>query len=200
MASVGLLIAAPADAAVITFDNLGITSGTQLNTAPGVGIVADGFNYTPGPDNSSGLDDLHIDNGQVGPWNGTASGGTHDDVVLTKAGGGTFSLFSFDYAGFQNGEVSFRVVGELQGGGQVFASFTPDGISDNTGPQIDFETFLFDSSWTNLVSATWHHPGGNQGLFYLDNIVTDVTAPEPATASLLVLAAAAALRRRRVRS
>lgn len=185
-----------AQAAIITFDDLGVAVGTQLSPAPGVGVVSNGFTYDPGPDNSSGFDDLHIDNGSIGPWNGTASGGTHDDVILAKQGGGTFSIQSFDYAGFAGGEVPFRVVGNLSGGGQLFASFSPDGVSDNTGPDTDFETFLFGSDWTNLESVVWHHPGGVSGIFYLDNIEVD-QVPEPMTLTLMGLATAGFIARRR---
>ena len=186
-----------AQAAVITFDDLGIGVATQLSPAEGVGVVSNGFTYTPGPDDNSGFNDLHIDNGEIGPWNGTASGGTHDDVILAKQGGGTFSIQSFDYAGFAGGEVPFRVVGNLSGGGQLFASFSPDGVSDNNGPDTDFETFLFGPDWTNLESVVWHHTGGVSGIFYLDNIEVD-QVPEPMTLTLMGLATAGFLARRRL--
>ena len=101
-------------AATITFEDLGVAPGTQLNPASGIGVVSGGFNYTPGPNNSSGLNDLHISNAETNipiagiAFNGTTIGGTHDDVILTKVGSGTFSIQSFDFAGYpfiQNNEV-----------------------------------------------------------------------------------------------
>ena len=187
-------------AETITFDDLGVAVGTQLNPPAGVGVVSNGFTYDPGPDNSSGFNDLHITNGgSLPPSNGTASGGSHDDVILAKQGGGTFSIHSFDYAGFGI-EVDFSAVGNLSGGGQLFASFSPDHVNDFDGPLVDFETFLFGAEWTNLESVVWRHPGGNDGIFFLDNIVVDQASsvPEPMMLSLLGVATAGFLARRRL--
>jgi hypothetical protein len=165
--------------------------------------VSGGFNYTPGPDNSSGFNDLHMGNAVSDfPYNGTTVGVSHDDVVLSRVGGGTFSISQFDFAGWPSAELPFRVVGNLFGGGQLFGSFTPDGVSDGLGGAADFQTFIFGLQWTNLVSVTWVHNGGNQGLFGLDNIVVDQEAPvpEPSTMLLLGTGLSAAARRRRKQS
>jgi hypothetical protein len=176
-----------AQAATITFDDLGVAPGDQLNPAAGVGVVSFGFNYTPGPNNASGFNDLHMDNGLIGPANGTTIGGSHDDVVLTQVGGGTFSLQGFDFAGFAGGEVPFTVVGSYFGGGSIIAAFTPDGISDNLGPLVDFQHFTLGPGWSNLTAVTWNHTGAGtvQGAFYLDNIEVDAAVPEPMSLLLL---------------
>lgn len=196
-----MAIATQAPAATINFEDLGVASGSQLNPLSGVGVSTGGFNYTPGPSNPSGLNDLHISNAEsFWSFNGTTIGGSHDDVVLTKANGGTFSISSFDYAGFPGSEVAFRVVGVRADSSSIFASFTPDGLVDGPGGVTDFETFALGSSWSDLVSVTWVVTGSSaaQGLFALDNIVVDVTTvPEPGTLALVGLALAGAVGARR---
>lgn len=188
---VALAINASANAALIDFDDLGVAAGTQLTPGTGISVNSRGYTYAPGPNNSSGFNDLHIDNGFFGAWNGTAAGGSHDDAILTSTGGGSFSISSFDFASVTGGERPFRVTGNLFGGGQIFASFTPDGISDDIGPLVDFETFSFGAGWDNLLSVTWDHTGGVQGIFFIDNILVYAnTVPEPATLGLLGLALA----------
>lgn len=189
-------------AQIIDFEDLGVAPGTQFNPAGGVSVLTGGFEYAPGPNDPSGLNDLHIINEEIGlghPSNGTTVGVSHDDVVLTKIGGGAFNLASFDFAGWTvNKEKRFQVTGEYMGGGTVSVVLDPDGICDGTGGAADFQTFFMDASWTNLVKVTWDHTGSEtvQGLFGLDNINTGVV-PEPATMTALALGAAGMLRRRR---
>jgi len=173
----------------INFEDLGVAVGSQLNTPPGVGVTTGGFDYTPGPNDASGLNDLHISNQEVfGPWNGTTNGRSHDDVVLTKVGGGSFSISQFDFAGWDSAEVAFAVTGQYALGGSISQGFTPDGISDGPGGSADFQTFVLAGNWTGLSSVTWDHTGAGtvQGLFALDNIVVDSsTVPEPSSLVLL---------------
>ena len=68
-----------AGAVTIDFEDLGVGADTELNPDPGVGVTSHGFNYTPGPSNPSGFNDLHIANNQTIPIfvsNGTTWGGT----------------------------------------------------------------------------------------------------------------------------
>lgn len=192
-------------ATLITFEDLGVAVGSQLNPSSGVGVVSYGFDYTPGPNNTSGLNDLHISNQEgYGPWNGSTNGRSHDDVILSKVGGGGFTLNQFDFAGWEGGEVAFSVVGYYVGGGSITQNFTPDGISDGPGGSADFQTFLVTGNWSNLSSVAWTHAGAGtvQGLFALDNILVDSSAaavPEPSTFALMGLGGAllALVRRRR---
>ena len=161
---------------VVDFEDLGIAVGTQISPPSGVGVTSQGFDYTPGPSNP-GINDLHVTN-QESFWsfNGTTVGGTHDDVVLTKSGGGTFSLSSFDFAGFPSGnEVPFTVTGLRGDATTIVQGFAPDGLVDGPGGVVDFETFVVTGDWSNLVSVTWDHTGAGtlQGLFAVDNIAVD---------------------------
>ena len=189
------LSAGLSSAAIIDFEDLGVAVGTQLNPASGVGVITGGFNYTPGPNNDSGLNDLHISNQETFlAYNGTTVGGSHDDVVLTKVTGGLFSLQQFDFAGFPtNAEVAFTVTGELFGGGNVVVNFTPDGLVDGgPGGVVDFQTFFLPGTFVNLTSVTWTHTGAGtaQGLFFLDNIGVDgAQAPVPEPATFLMIGA-----------
>src|SRR4051794_1522933 len=110
--------ATSAHALIIDFEDLGVAPGTQLNPSTGLSVTSRGFTYTPGPNNASGFNDLHISSETFWSYNGTTIGGTHDDVILRHATGAPFSLQAFDFAGFPNGtEKSFSVVGDLVGGG-----------------------------------------------------------------------------------
>ncbi len=188
------LSAGLSSAAMIDFEDLGVAAGTQINPSDGVGVVTGGFNYTPGPNNASGLNDLHIGNQLTfTAYNGTTVGGSHDDVVLTLVTGGVFSLQQFDFAGFPNNtEIAFSVTGTLFGGGNVVANFTPDGLVDGPGGVVDFQTFFLPGTFVNLTSVTWTHfgQGTTQGLFALDNIGVDgAQAPVPEPATFLMLGA-----------
>jgi hypothetical protein len=91
----------------------------------------DGYTFTPGPNDASGLNDSHFGNAVAfWPYNGTHVAVFHDDVVVTKFGGGTFDFVQF-VAGWIGGfEVPFTVT--AQPGGAV-ANFTPDGLVDGPG-------------------------------------------------------------------
>ncbi|NOS82131.1 MAG: PEP-CTERM sorting domain-containing protein [Nitrospira sp.] len=161
----------------------------------GVAVASGGFLFTPGPMNGSGFNDLHISNQFSGDsFNGTTVGITHDDLIMTKVGGGTFSLQSFDFAGFPlNKEVPFLVTGILGDSTIITQTFTPNGkVDGNAMPVVDdFQTFYLDNNWTNLKSVTWIHTGSgtDRGLFAVDNIVVNEpkTVPEPSTITLLGL-------------
>lgn len=103
----------------------------------------------------------------------------HDNsnpMILTKIGGGAFSIQSFDASeynvSFATGE-TINVSAMLSGGGIISTVFTLD---DTFG----FETLTFDASWTNLASVTFQNTNGR---IAYDNIVVDaptvVSAPGP---------------------
>jgi hypothetical protein len=186
-------------AATITFEDLvvpfGITIGTQKVFDPGTGVVTGGFYYTPDPLRGWSYNDLHISNAMPDrSFNGTTVGITHNDGILTKVGGGTFSLQRFDFAGFpQNAEVPFKVTGVLADLSTITQHFAPDRLVNGVVGVIDddFQTFYLDSTWTNLVSVRWTHTGARTitGLFALDNLYVDqyASVPEPSTITLLGL-------------
>ena len=192
---------------IVDFEDQGLADNSHFNTANDIGVTSGGFYYTPVPGNSnpSGSNDLHIVKGNASfpsPFNGTTVGVTHDDVILTKEGDGTFSLLRFDFAGYPtNKEVSFKVTGVLADLPattitQIFyLGALPgevDGKVDGIGGNPDFQRFYLDSHiWTNLKSVTWTHtgPGTDDGRFALDNIAVNKYSalPEPSTITLVGL-------------
>jgi hypothetical protein len=198
-ASATIIIPAPAIDIEINFQDLGVTEGSQLHTLPGEGVVSQGFNFTPGPNNPSGSNDLHISYEAFQAWNDSVVGSTHDDVVLSEVTGNLFSISSFDFAGFPDGgEDAFSVTGFFAGGGSISQGFVPDGIVDGKQKKTDFQTFDFDdpAAWTNLTSVQWDHTGGIMGLFALDNI-TVTMVPEPSSLPLLSIGLVVLAARRR---
>jgi PEP-CTERM motif len=196
-----------ARATTIDFEDLGVMYRERLDILPaGMAVTTGGFLFTPGPINNFGpidnrFNDLHISNQFPGDsYNGTTVGITHDDLIMTKVGDGTFSLQSFDFAGFPlNKEVPLLVTGVLEEDLSTITQTFNLGIlpgevdgkvdGDVWGGVDDFQTFYLDSKWTNLKSVTWIHTGygTDRGLFALDNLVVDQpkTIPEPSTLTLL---------------
>lgn len=179
---------------IVDFEDLALSSpGTQYVLPASTGVVTRGFYYTPDPARGTSYNDLHISNAKTdSSYNGTIVGITHNEGILTKEGGGTFSLQSFDFAGFLlNKEVPFLVTGVLGDATIITQTFTPDGKVDGMGAVDDFHTFYLNSDWTNLKSVTWKHTGYGTvtGLFALDNIVVNKysVVPEPSTIILLGL-------------
>lgn len=176
-----LFAAGVAQAATVDFEDLGVAPGTQLNPASGVSQDSRGYTFTPGPNDTSGLNDLHFHNQDGIGDNGTTNLGTHDDVVMTKVGGGTFSLSAFDFAGFIS-ETSVDLVGILSGGGSLNVSFVADGVPST------YQTFNL-VGWNNLLSVTWTKPTDGANGFFLDNIVTTSRGGVPEPGSWIMMLA-----------
>jgi|GEM_PF-3589167 len=156
---------------VIDFESLGIAPGSQIDLPDNAAQQVLGFLFTPGPNNDSKLLDSHYGNAQPGwGYNGTTVAGLHDDIVMTRVNGGTFTLLGFDLSGFPfDEEVPFTV--ESSDG--TIAEFEVDGMVDGIDGVEDFESFEAPpAGFIDVTSVVWEHFGGgtNRGTFHLDNI------------------------------
>jgi PEP-CTERM motif len=205
----------PVGAATVTFDDVVVGPNNPVQGS----VNSGGFNFTS--------THFHIaNNAPFCGFGGCVGNGTQyaledapalaGPITMTRIGGGTFALTSFDGAevfldstaaasgGFPNAAY-IRVVGNLSGGGSIVTYFALDGVKDGNGGAADFQHFVFGLGWTNLTSAVWSGtlgPGTGTGGASLsfDNIVVDAVAPEPGTLLLLgsaLTGAALSARRRR---
>ena len=197
---IGLALAQPALAVVITFDDVAGNTNAIITTT-----TSGGYTFTS--------THFHVtDNPGLCAFGGCVSNGTNyaaedapqlaGPVTMTSASGGTFTLLSFDGAelflddaaasagNFANAE-RIRVVGNFAGGGSIQADFILDGLKDGAGGLNDFEAFSFDANWTGLTSVVWSGiVEGNLASMAFDNInVVAGSVPEPSTLLLLGTAA-----------
>jgi len=117
-------------------------------------------------------------------------------ITLSRQNGSAFKLTSIDLSTLHPSGASPAVVfvGVLSGGGTVTQTFTPT--------VFGFHTFVFNSSFTNLLSVSWHQGSDDLNAHQFDNIVvsSSTQTPEPATMVLLgsgLFGLGAQLRRRR---
>ena len=185
------LPASAAHAAVIDFEALA-HNGSGFNYV-GNSYVESGFQFTKGQGEPF---DFGVMGSGEGRYTGSAAlfndtiGGT---TTLSRVGGGVFTLSSIDVSELNYAASVFvNFVGELLGGGQVFATIQTDGT-------FGMESFLFNSAWTNLVSVSWTQ---DSPFHQFDNVNVEPGSvspvPVPAGGLLLVgaLAGLAALRRK----
>ncbi len=154
----------------------------------GYSYSANGFtvshpNNEPFPFRTAGTLNGSFYQGSTMLFNDTVNG----VITFARDGGGPFDLASIDLASlFVGGSApTINFVGNLSGGGQVFASYT---VQNSVG----IETFSFAGlGFNNLSSVTWVQ----ENFFHQFDNITIV--PAPAAVSLLGLAGLAAARRRR---
>jgi hypothetical protein len=193
----GLLVAPSAMAAVITFDEISLPADI---TVPGsfnpvqTAATFGGFNFT-GPHfhiiNNTVLGQM-VDNGtQYAAFDPPLG----QPITMTKVGGGLFALNAFDGAevyldgapglSTHDPALYIHVVGNLSDGSTLATDFMLDGLKDGPGGIADFQTFLFSSSWNDLVSVIWsgQSAAGAPGTMSFDNVVV-TSVPEPFTLSL----------------
>jgi hypothetical protein len=133
-------------------------------------------------------------------------------LAMSKSDGGAFDLIGFQGAGSFNFNLfngshpeyipdQIDVTGTLVGGGSVMQSFLINKTTGSNGA-LSFSDYVFNSNFTNLISASFSSSGKSPTPFgfgfTVDNIV--VTAvPEPETCAMLLagLALMAGVSRRR---
>jgi len=118
------------------------------------------------------------------PANGKAylQANLESTLMFGFASGQAFDLLSVDLAEYSITErwpATISFIGYHSDGSVVATDLTTDGIIDGGGPGVDFQTFHFDSRFTDLTrveipASSWS----------LDNIA--VAIPEPGISILLV--------------
>lgn len=197
----------PASALTMTFENFAVppsasvpianpfSSAGYLLEAPGGDLFVDGPAVPSRSSNGS--------NSLVARRTGS---GFVDLRIQTQ--GGSFDLVQLDLAEILIPGVgdpaltalSIEVFGALLGGGIVQRQIVLDNISDGQGGAADFQTFIFDNTWTNLSTVLLRGTSTGPGSVYMkiDNVELETTTvPEPSTALLLGLGCALASGARR---
>lgn len=123
-----------------------------------------------------------------------------ETALLTKSGGGTFSIHVIELAHLHSDPYpaqAFTFTGSLATGGTVSQTFT---IADQADKTL-FQPFVFDASWTNLSSVTF--ASQDFPYYQFTNVLLDgaTTVPEPTSMALLAtgLIALMPMVRRRLR-
>ncbi|MBX3485711.1 PEPxxWA-CTERM sorting domain-containing protein [Phenylobacterium sp.] len=187
----------------ITFDERTSAGGVATGN-----FESGGFLFSYAIDNGVGFRSWGVE-GEFAPYNADPDGATLFDnggldPSFAPVGGGAFALVSIDIADIYNGRTgglptTTYFTATKAGGGVTTQSFTVDPVPGLT-------TFVFDSSFANVLSVAWYWIP--DGAFHgrpaqLDNIVVGeaVTGgvPEPSAWALMILGfgtAGAAMRRR----
>ena len=109
---------------------------------------------------------------------------TTDPIEVAPSGGSTFRLISFDGAEAHAGIPSqwaaeIQVTGFKLGGGTVVQSFALDFVTDGPGGAVDFESFVLNSSFSDLLRVEFKGINGVSAQhFSLDNIAVAPTASD----------------------
>ncbi len=154
-------------AVTIQFDSL--AHDDDLQTYHGNSYTEAGFTLSGVPLYSNGMQ-----HGNYLGSTGLSFGNQGVTGTLTADSGNPFTVASIDLGEVDLGEQSITFTGNLQGGGTTMTTFVKNSLQ-NPG----FETFFFDSTFTNLVSLEWMNSGPYFHQF--DNIVV---TPVPAAAWL----------------
>lgn len=120
------------------------------------------------------------------PENSTAylQAGLGSSLMFSLLDGRTFDLISVDIAEYSTlfpNPLTVHFIGYRSDGSIVTTDLTTDGVIDGTGPLADFQTFYFDSRFSNLSRVEIPTTGWS-----LDNLII-TPVPEPGSAVLIVL-------------
>jgi hypothetical protein len=170
-----------AGATTITFDSFGGLPSS---------VTESGFLFTSG-------DHYHFDLGGIPSTaqNGTAAMLWNHNYsnVMTKVGGGTFDLTSFQggeyFTDFGSSSTVIRAIGTTLSG-TVVQDFSLDGIADGNPTPSDMQDFVLNASFMSLLSVEFQGlSGGPSNTYSLDNIVVNdslASAPVPEPMSLML--------------
>ena len=191
-----------AEAALITFEDIGVPVGTEVVYSGANDPISGGFRF-------DAASHSHIAN-RV--W-GTDNGGTSmvvddvlgpDAVTVSPIAGGPFALTSIDLSEAHD-QAFFTarqvvITGNLWAGGTISQTlFLDNNLVDHVFANY-FQTFFFGAAWGSLSSFTLNGAGalaGGGNYYAIDNVGVGAAVPEPGTLSLLGLGSAFLFGRRR---
>lgn len=191
--ALAMAAAAPASAAVITFDDLGLSSSTNLGLSPF--DVGGGFTLqTSSVDQGVGallIDPIATGNaGSAGGHTGfeflaAKNPGQTEVITLTRADGQAFDFDSFEFHGWNNNFAPSITVSAIKGGDVVFSQ-TFAITNTNTQP---WQFASLADAFAGVDAVTFAAPVQTVGVFALDNLTASVSAavPEPATWAMMIL-------------
>jgi len=197
-----------AQATTITFEDHAVPSGTQTTCFSGIGcdLTSGGFFFDTLANhyhlaNNTNLNGANVDDGSTY----FVTDADPSQTTFSQVGDAAFALISIDYAEWvgTNSARKITATGFRVGGTIVSADLFLDGIFDGQGGAADFQTFNFDSTWTNLLSVKLVGSNaltGTLNYFAIDNLVVSDAVPEPATLTLVGFGCAYMIRRRRTRA
>ena len=194
-AAVLALAAAPAGAALVTFDAGTFTDAGTVVTSMGFSFSGTTQNGTP--------EDVVVE--EIAGDNRLRAEGFDDNVILTATDGATFSLDSFDLSNFTfNASHTHSVTVEYNflDGSQSSATFTVGSeIPGARGSEATFSPNLDGLTSVRFLNGPTDgdDPTADARLFFLDSVDATVgVIPEPTTAAALAgLMGLVGLRRRR---
>jgi hypothetical protein len=171
-----------ANAAVVTFDPPPIVGGQVVTTSyteSGVSFTGS-YAYTSTTVAASPGGDFFASNSSTG-FVQLLFGSS---MTIAMADSSLFSLGSVDLAEYSTVFVSPATItftGYLSGGGTTSQTFTTDGVIDGPAGLADFESFVFNASFTGLASLV-----ADTTVFSMDNLEVN-----PASVSAVPVPAAA---------
>lgn len=165
-----------APATTITFDPAPIPGGARLVPS----YIENGALFTGPFGHGSSTDTGRASNSSSGYLEFYSTSSLRIEMVDSSL----FNLYSVDLSEysilFQNPK-AITFTGYYSDLSSVSQTFTTDGLFDSIGGIDDFETFIFDSSFNNLLYVE-----SRTTVFALDNLnLTSTSVPEPATLILI---------------
>lgn len=193
-------VVSPASAVVLDFESLAFTGfsnqAPQSISATPTTYTEDGFTLiTTGANAGFGFARYGTASGRFPGSTALLNNTVARDTVLTKNGGGPFSISAISLSTTNISSGSFDVLFT----GTKSDNTTVDQIFSIDNTIYNLETFLFASDFTDLVSLTWAQgsPSHQFDNIVLDETVNAVPAPGPLGVLAFGLAGLAFARRKR---
>jgi hypothetical protein len=171
------LVASPASAVTIDFDSLEQPGDLPIFVPSP--YLEDGFSIaTPDPFGLQSYQQSHV---AYAGSAGLAHNFSYGVLTLTRIDGGAFSLDSIELSILRTFSNIAQPVftGLLSGGGSTQQSFVVS--------QFGYQSFAFNSSFSNVTSVSWAQGDNTYNSHSFDNIVTSAPNPIPEPTTILLV-------------